>query len=1360
MRKSLALLVVTLVCLIASTSSAYANNFEGKRLLPSNYIAPRMDCKPDGQNCVLLAYDNTTKKVQVFITHTRFALDTYPLTVNRTLMTDANIGTLISKNPASAIPYDVAYLPPYTGYNIYIWSGMKPFQFAITFNRQLYGVNASGGFGYMNASEFGWANTALLIDHNTDSNNPAFVLINMTSGKTIYLYYNNGNVNLQTPPKLNTFKNWIASDYVGGMLLATNNAINRNNQSYILFPFNSTTGSFGYSNTTDSEIPIAYDGVFEDVEEIGKVFARNSTHVFTYPTLGGSATPFFNMAGNNILAQSSWTTVANPNDRAVVFSNSTGLYLWNTFSLAFVGKPNEYNLSLNTLIYGDSWYTLVNPSKPKIHCTDDMSACGMLFYDSGIFTKGVHFYYSTNPNSPASWQSIYTFPLDYDYLLTNYPDWQLPYDITYSPVTGKWRMFIGQLVTGTQAGTTVSRSYLYTWSSGNPVLAYTLYSVQTPIKFIDDDTYYAFIYRKIPLAGYTYIYTFYLNLTVCQWGGSCTDIGSPLISHLENWGSPPSTYQKEWYTDGVSSGVIASTDGTHKYCLMLGEAYWSVTGLFPVTYQTVHYLNQYCNLSLFDDSPYTQPPQYIYPTERITFFERNASVSPTYGKGMYYAGTANWVDWIYPTATPYYIYDAVANEETFADSDIAPISGTKYYAIEIKKGTYPFYTKNGIYFYQRPYYRTIVNVEYYDVPLITYRPADNVTVTLKCNDGSGYETTGVGNYFVLYTPCTDYNVTYQTTKYRPYSATKRVQFDVGCGDFNVWIRLMNEYQFNIRVVDDVNAQPISGANVNFGGMLKQTGINGYANYTIYPIINESIAQRLEVIEEPMTCIYHMDASGTSVRTYSTMTTKTGYKTDSRIISPAEIVDNRIVYYTERQINLKEKGTILTVRLIDSSGNEIINPILSSVTTVTGSHSTYVINTVTGDILLQNSANGMPVQFYLGDNRTTFNVTVNFTYVDYKSSQVVTVQTDVPKLIYVRINQTKTQMVCNTNLDCPTNFCDRNYWYKLEGCINGKCQFKQPPDYCAVGCDAEYGCYSRKFIQTCDTRYDCNSSCLTNWRSAMGLCSSDGHCIQIDRVCELECPSPYAGRGCNATSGLCCEDEICYEEGRERHRFLLSYQYSSVNDLIPEIKTLSPIDYDYTCGVQNRGERFCLTGVTIPSSVVGTIRTSKTTVSSTPDNWQFGFDENGNYRFYDMAIECGVACKATWEFCKYGCDKETTYCRHQPLGEANITEKYEIDIYKPLPIVEGAVNASQLKSSGLGFLLLFATPIFIVLLIAILISILVAIKTKDPLITAIVFLALLTVFSLVGLFPIWLVIILIIIAAFIFSKTIMGVFGRG
>jgi hypothetical protein len=84
----------------------------------------------------------------------------------------------------------------------------------------------------------------------------------------------------------------------------------------------------------------------------------------------------------------------------------------------------------------------------------------------------------------------------------------------------------------------------------------------------------------------------------------------------------------------------------------------------------------------------------------------------------------------------------------------------------------------------------------------------------------------------------------------------------------------------------------------------------------------------------------------------------------------------------------------------------------------------------------------------------------------------------------------------------------------------------------------------------------------------------------------------------------------------------------------------------------------------------------------------------------------------------------------------------------------------LKSSGLGFLLLFSTPIFIVTLIATLISIFVGIKTKDPLITSIVFLALLMVFSLVGLFPIWLIIILIIIASFIFSKTIMGIFGRG
>jgi hypothetical protein len=1319
----LCLAVAFLFFLAMPSAYAITDYYTGKQILPSNYLAPRMDCKPNGQQCALLAYDNTTKRIQIFLTNNRFSTS---VSVNRTLATDANVGKIISKNQASAIPYDVAYMNLPYNWNFGV-GNQNPFDFGITYKNQIYGINSSGAFGMVNKTNANWINGYVwFIDHNTEATAPQFIAINRTSGGTIkFIMDTTTKVIDQTQPlRYKTFKNWCPSDYIGGIVLATDEVPHDYNQSYILFPYNSSTNTFCYSNTTDDEITSDYDGVFNDVERFAsnQVFARNSTYIFRYSLLGGAVLPFFNMATNNILSQDIWTTSTTVDNMAVVFRNSSGIYLWNTFVQPSL-RPDEYNLSLNTFVYGGLFK---DPHKPKVACSADMSQCAMLVYDAGIIFKGIHLLYSIDSEHEI-WTDKYTFTgIDYDAFITSLaPNYQLPYDIAYNEETGKWRIFYQ-----TNGALHANHCNYHEWDgSAFPTLVGTCGEWQIPLSFADiNGNYMTLIYGSLAVAQ---------RLYVAKW------LGSYPTDTIYNVGMPPPFAEKDQV--GYLLGISVWVGTGIKYEIKYYYHDWTGAG-WTFTYWTT-----YRNFDMFDDFAYTMPPQYIYADEKLSFFERNATVSPIYGEGMYYAGTTDWSNWLSPSVTPYYIYNQAENEDTYSDSKKSGETGTKYYAISIKKGAFPFYTLNNIYFYQRPFYRTIINAEYFDVPTLSYRTA-NISVSLDCTS-ENYTAVGVGDLFELYTPCTSYDATYETTQYRPYTNTKFIQFISGCDYNQVWIRLLKSYEFKLRVVDDVTLQPISGATVNFGGSVKLTNTNGYVNYTTYPLTNESII----VTSQPSLCLYYLTTSASSIKSYNTIIYKAGYNEKRELINPAIFVGGQITYYTEKQINLLPTGSTLTVRLIDRDGNEMINSELNSITTVGGSQTVYVIDAITGETLIQDSATGVPVQFYLADNRTTFNVTVNFSYTDFTDSQTVEMQRDVPEVIYFRLNLTKTEIKCTDNLDCQTNFCDGSFFYKLEGCISGRCSYKTP-EICAVGCDPEIGCYARKFTTRCDTRYDCNSTCLTGWKSAIGLCASDGYCVQIDDTCELQCAG--SSQGCNATSGLCCDSQECYISGKERFRFLLQYQYSSTEDLFPTLKLVPVTDYDFWCGVENKGERVCISGDTIPESIVGTYRTSKTIVSSTPESWTFELDKDGKYNFFDIAVECGVNCQLTTEFCKYGCDRETTYCKHSPTQQINITQKYDINIYQPIPLIEDAINKTQLKASGLGFLLMLATPLFFSTIIALLIGAGVGLKTKSPQLGFVGFIALLAIFSLLGLFPIWLILILIIIAGIFFGRMMLSIFGAG
>lgn len=659
---------------------------------------------------------------------------------------------------------------------------------------------------------------------------------------------------------------------------------------------------------------------------------------------------------------------------------------------------------------------------------------------------------------------------------------------------------------------------------------------------------------------------------------------------------------------------------------------------------------------------------------------------------------------------------------------------------------------NIAYFYQQKFYNTYVDGSYYDVKADYYRTNLNISAQIECFNTTYSDS--LSNLLTIEHPCDNYTLTvFSSSGYRPVSFTRNIEIQDGC-DYNlIYARFINEYDYIITVYDDVTQLPLVNANVQFGSQSGTTDSNGEVSFTILPLTNITMTKT----DYDVQCREEYVASASALKTYSLTITKSGYTTYFEpTISPAEFVGDEIAYDDDIQINLRPVGGNVIVKLRDVNGREIENPELSSITEIITNGTVYVVNSETDEIYVGNRIGGVPVNFFVTSNLSSFNVTVNLSYMFYNYSDIVEIEQDETTTVYFRLNTSTTEMPCESNFDCVDDFCQGNNFYQLSGCIQGQCSY-QNPEVCTGGCDEDIGCYARKLTTTCESRYDCYSNCTGNYVSYTGLCASDGYCVQIRDTCEVPCVNETTGviynYGCSPSTGRCCDADSCYEGGFSRYLFQLSYEY--VAGIIPSRETELVLDYNFYCDIDNQGERTCLNGAEIPIYV----GSAQTYVNSNPDNWDFSIG-NQNYDFYDISIKCGANCNATWEYCQYGCNFETGFCNHAPINEINITERYDIDIYQPIAIIEDSINRTQFAEAGLGFLLLFVTPIFLVTLIGIVIGIMSAYFTKEPVVGVSSMVAIFIVFSLLSLYPIWIPIVIIIIAGLLFSKIMTGFWNRG
>lgn len=1013
---------------------------EGFEILPSNYLAPRMECEKTGddvgQKCVLLVYDNTTKKLELFTTSSRFLNDSLPLTSNQTVLTDANYEHIIAINPSSSIPYDIYWI---SGYGFVIADGTDiPKRFIID----------TGTLSNIVLMHTCGSSRQAVMTGDKDLENFWVCILEGSGQLDAYrLKYDGSDSHGGT---MSYFQNWLGNgggNYVGGVLLD-----GLDNESFILYSYNSTDGRKGYSNNTDAEIGAGrYDGVFEREYSVSsyEYFIRNSTYVARWDRSSNQTTAFFKFNGNDIISQSLWVKSIDVNDMVIIFQNSTGINIYNTWSSLYTAVPDEYNESKVVVTVQEDFFGLyVNaPYFPKVACSPSMGSCAMLYYDAGWLSTGgagLKFYYTLTPDQD-DWTYVWNFG---SYTITGN---ESPYDIVYNIADGKFRIIDG------------IRNKIFEWSGvGNPSLVKTYTGVSWiydmfPLMFVDDQGEYLFM-------GVDYLeggITDYNKVSIYQWN---TDTETVVLGLAVD---------RKYTIYGWGTGNSDASD------------YW---------YDTWRGTTGYTNFDIKDELTYSGTIQYYYPEEGVAFFEQAAAGSV--GQGIYYAGhtTPHGTDWVFPSVTPYYTYDAIHGEETETDSmyfEESKIYGVARRANDM--GCIPFFGCGKVYFYEKANNPVFVTTSYYDEAIETTNPLIT-SMTVECLDPAINYTAAAGASFnVFQLPCnSNINLTLQTTAAYPFYSETNFDFLIGCNQMNIEAVYIKSFTSTLTVRDQVTGNAVPSATVYIEGTPYTTDANGQIDYVVAPT-----TANFTVTTIPLpTCLVTMDATGVAVSENRYIyATKAGYYPWSGTV--AFDFDGETIYLNQ--------GEFIVSRVYYKDGIEATGEKTSALINATGADQIYVIR---GGIPYDETEdNDFPVTFQTIDALSSYTVTLGLTWGNFTDTTQVSVTPaknnygcNENACFELPFYSTDPEVGCATDLDCEQSFCLGSIFKELIQCntITGQCEYQQTA--CPTFCDNDIGCYT-----SVEANESCNfdSECYDLIACISTAVLRDAHCSPSLGVCVTE-----------------------------------------------------------------------------------------------------------------------------------------------------------------------------------------------------------------------------------------------------------------
>jgi hypothetical protein len=1014
--------------------------------------------------------------------------------------------------------------------------------------------------------------------------------------------------------------------------------------------------------------------------------------------------------------------------------------------LAGVANATEYNPAY-------PWYLSVAipsalPRDSSIACAPDFSHCMAMVYDDLYKTLNGFLI----PNPRAYWgiytPSDFTFSFNYSYYDTYQPFFHYPFGIQYNKNDGNYYYWYGdpKKTVGGHHGIEFYR-YNTLYKNSTYLTNLPTPSVSCPIVFGQGTANTGNVYYD----GYGSIYKYNMFTgtnnntgisTGLGFGFSCTsvDYEKGYVGE-KSGGTPFQIYFVMQYQ------YLGTKNTTFSY---------NMSG-FPSPFSGIHYeLNNDIYYAINTTVNYTSG---IYKV-------RSTDFSSYSGNMLYYT---------FNPAIEEYIPRSIGGK-----TDI----GVMYQQYRECNSTYggqycPQISNSNVTFNLLTFQSQVLN------PVTNVNSPVSTLIQATCNSinftTSGNTPVG-GGILTLGVPC-DSNITliYTNTLLRPAMYSEIFNLPSGCSSLYTRLTYSQPYTLTSIVTDGLINTPLQGATVTLDTTTNTTNANGQAFISnVFPYDSPTFISSFT----NSSCQHGLTTSGNPHSFFYTVS-KNDYSTVT--ISPLSLVNATSSFATGVLRTVIYPNGINVQITTHTSDGFTVTPVS---TTTNWSGAFIQSNLVQGAYNPnQTTAGGIPVNFILFSNLSTYNLTVNLTYNNITQTKIVTITNGTNDncdggycIIDFTLPYTFITFPCFKNSDCVGGTCFGNTFYDLIGCRAGTCSYTQT---ICPSCDSRVGCYNTGTTQPCNGDQDCNKTCTSTSTASYGYCSSTGNCIYKDIICDLniQCINttiPINGTSQNYSAGICANHQVCFSQTTSQLLFQIIKNYQVIGFIFnpSSVESLSHIYLDNrvscTPTEASATARHCIQGVNVPIIESGSVPESNhivTQVGGTSNTWQFKASpyNTSYYQFYDLSYQCNLNCEVDIQFCQYGCNSETGFCYQsaQEGGGIGISGCNQ-SIFLPICSVGGAiVNTTtnitltqSLQAGGFGFILLFLTPIFWIMMLIVAIMIGAAWITSHMEIGIASGVAMLIAMAVIFPELVWITIVMIVIAGFIVGRMVVKVVQGG
>lgn len=591
-------------------------------------------------------------------------------------------------------------------------------------------------------------------------------------------------------------------------------------------------------------------------------------------------------------------------------------------------------------------------------------------------------------------------------------------------------------------------------------------------------------------------------------------------------------------------------------------------------------------------------------------FHRAENVSANVSRGVYESATTD----LSTFQSPSLLYEENTSiNESIRMADFKQGEGYGVYAFERYSNSSATGQASGIYTYYQPEYRIIIQPKFWNINTLS-QESGTIAVNLTCGNTSRSYT---GTSVTASSPCTNPTITI-ISDYAPTTYTFTYNIPSGCeSSINYIFPLYwKSYTVNIYAIDDIYGTPISGAFLTIGTATNTTNADGYANFTLYPLVNVSFAKT----ENNPQCYWNLVANG-NPKIFQVLSSKSGYNSE---LSTLQLVDSSPTSPSEfdiaKSIRMTPVSASVQVHLYTQDIVEI-SP-ATAVIRENGTQKTYIYTS--GDYLqtdvIQDS---LPVTFILVDNRSSWTTNISVEYFGKTYYKTLTVESQKNYRVDLFINEISTNMSCSSPNDCRASFCKGTYYKDFSGCVNNVCTYENEQCLSSILCDDKVGCFNSKTTTTCTNDKNCNTTCLNNYTMIVGKCLSDGYCGNINRICT---------ENCNQTLGVCNELSSCIS-GKEE-----TFEESLYQNGIKVLGASTTI----TCDFNNIGKSFCVPKTHVKKSDLTHFGASIGSLLVSPAGLPYT-ELSDEYQFYALSVSCNDTCGISYEVCYQDCEFSTGKC---------------------------------------------------------------------------------------------------------------------